>query len=99
MDQVSNFVQDICQMERFGGRCVRVDFGMWEIYDVANWTEDHAKQLHRRFPSIAHHVVACRKSLSGYCIVLERQQSSHAWTSVMVAGVMTAIMGAVVAAT
>jgi hypothetical protein len=24
---------------------VRVDFGMWEIYDVANWTEDHAPPL------------------------------------------------------
>ena len=99
MDQVDNFLQDLCQMDRFGGRCVRVDYGIWEIYDVANWTEDHVAQLHRRFPSIAHSVRACQKSLSGYCIVLERQQSSHTWTSVMVAGVMVAIMGAVAVAT
>jgi len=98
MDQVTNFLQDLCQMDRFGGRCVRVGHDVWEICDVANWTEDHVSQLHRRFPSMTHRVTACRKSLSGYCIVLERQQSSHTWSSVMVAGVMVAIMGAVAAA-
>jgi hypothetical protein len=98
MDQVIGFVQDLCHMDRYGGRCLRVDHGAWEIYDVASWTEEHAAALHKRFPSIAQSVVSCRKSLSGYCVILQLQQSSHAWTSLMVAGVMMAVMGAMVAA-
>jgi hypothetical protein len=85
-------------MERLGGRCLKVDDGAWEVYDVAHWTEEHAATLHRRFPSISQSIVSCRKSLSGYCIILQLQRSSHVWTSLMVAGVMVAIMGAIVLA-
>jgi len=96
MEQVIPFLQDLCEMQRFGGRCVRTDFGCWEIFDIAQWSEEHSTALRKRFPSIAPRVVSCRKSLSGFSVVLQIQKSSHAWTSVLVLAVMAAIMGGVV---
>jgi hypothetical protein len=52
--------------------------------------------LHNRFPAISARVVANRKSLSGFTVVLQHQTASHTWTSVLVCSVMIAVMAAVV---
>ena len=98
MEHVIPFLHDTCETQRFGGRIVRVDHGVWEIFDIAQWTEDHAAALRKRFPSIAPRVVSCRKSLSGFSVVLQLQRSSHAWTSLLVTAVMVAVMWGVVGA-
>ena len=82
-------------MDRYGGRCVRRDVDSWEIYDVAQWTEEQAQILHRRFPSLAVRIHACRSSLSGFILVLTLQRCSYTWTSLLVCFVMIAIMSAV----
>ena len=96
MEQVIPFLQDLCEMQRFGGRCVRTDYGCWEIFDISQWSEDHAAALRKRFPSIVPRVIGCRKSLSGFIVVLQIQQTSRMWTSLLVTSVMIAIMGGIV---
>jgi hypothetical protein len=83
-------------MQRFGGRCVRTDYGCWEIFDIAQWSEDHAAALRKRFPSVVPRVVGCRKSLSGFSVELRIQRSSHVWTSLLVMSVMIAVMCGIV---
>lgn len=93
-DRVGVFIHELCQMDRYGGRCMRPDEGVWEIYDIAQWTEEHATALRNAFPSLSVRVTSCRKSLSGFSVVLHLQRSSHAWTSLLVCAVMVASMGA-----
>ena len=94
MDHVSAHVRDLCQMDRCGGRVSKPDAGVWEVYDVAHWTEAHATSKRARFPSLSVSVASCRRSLSGFCVVITLERSSHAWTSVLVCAVMLTTMGA-----
>ena len=91
-DQVTPFIHDLCRIERFGGRCVRKEFGTWEIYDISQWSEDQALALQRRFPSISARVETSRRSLSGFCVVLHQHRASHAWIAVLVCGVMVSVV-------
>jgi hypothetical protein len=91
-DQVIPFVHELCMMDRVGGRCVRKEFGVWEIYDISQWSEDQAVALHRRFPSISARVEASRRSLSGFCVVLQQHRASHAWVAVLVCSVMVSVV-------
>ena len=93
-DKVGVFMHGLCQMDRYGGRCLRPDEGVWEIHDVAQWTEEHAAAVRATFPSLSVRVAACRKSLSGFSVVLSLQRSSHVWTSLLVCAGMVAAMGA-----
>jgi hypothetical protein len=90
-DKLTPFVQELCQMDRFGGRCVRLDSAAWEVHDVQQWTEEQAVRLRGRFPSIEARVVANRKSLSGFSILLTQQRVSQAWTSLLVTAVLVAV--------
>lgn len=49
-DQVIMFMHDLCRMDRFGGRCVRKDVGVWEVLDIQNWSEEQVIALHQKFP-------------------------------------------------
>ena len=91
-DQVTLFMHDLCRMDRFGGRCVRKDVGVWEVLDIQDWTEEQVIALHQRFPSISARVEANRKSLGGFCVVLNRHSSSHSWISVLVCTVMASVV-------
>jgi hypothetical protein len=91
---VGVFIHELCQMDRYGGRCTRPDEGVWEIYDIAQWTEEHATAIRATFPSLSVRVATCRKSLSGFSVILRLQRSSHVWTSLLVCAVMIAAMGA-----
>jgi hypothetical protein len=51
-DKVTPFIQELCCMDRFGGRCVRLDHTTWEVHDVHQWTEEQCARLRQRFPSI-----------------------------------------------
>jgi hypothetical protein len=95
-DKVASFIHDLCRMDRFGGRCRRVDQGRWEVDDIERWDENHYTALHHRFPTISACVVANRKSLSGFTVVLRHQTASHLWTSALICTVMLAVMAAVV---
>ena len=90
MDKVTPFVQELCQMDRFGGRCVRLDNASWELHDVQQWTEDQSTRLRNRFPSIEARVIANRKSLSGFSITLHQQRVSQAWATLLVTAVIVA---------
>ncbi len=30
-DELTAFIQDLCHFEKFGGRCMRKEFGVWEV--------------------------------------------------------------------
>jgi len=89
-DKVTPFVQELCQMDRFGGRCVRLDATSWELHDVQQWTEDQSLRLRGRFPSIEARVIANRRSLSGFSILLSLQRVSQAWAALLVTAVIVA---------
>ena len=57
-DKVTQFLQTLCQMERFGGRCTRIDHGTWEIVDISRWTEEQNLKLRSQFPSIEATIIA-----------------------------------------
>ena len=86
------FMHDLCRMDRFGGRCVRQDVGVWEVLDIQHWSEEQVIALHQRFPSVSARVEANRKSLGGFCVVLNRHSSSHAWISVLVCTMMVSVV-------
>ena len=77
-------------MDRFGGRCVRLDNTSWELHDVQQWTEDQSNRLRSRFPSIEARVIANRKSLSGFSILLSLQRVSQAWAALLITAVIVA---------
>ena len=89
-DRITPFVQELCQMDRFGGRCVRLDSTSWELYDIQQWTEDQSNRLRGRFPSIEARIIANRKSLSGFSVLLTLQRVSQAWASLLVTAVLVA---------
>lgn len=91
-DQVTPFIYTLCQMDRFGGRCVRKDSGVWEVLDINVWSEEYVVALHQRFPSISARVEANRNSLGGFCVVLQKHRASHAWIAVLVCGVMVSVV-------
>ena len=89
-DRVSPFIYELCRMDRFGGRCLRLDGSSWEVLDVQQWTEDHATALRHRFPRVSAKVVANCTSLTGFSILLQTHRASHAWTSLLVCATMIA---------
>jgi hypothetical protein len=91
-DQVVPFVYELCRMDRFGGRCVRKDFGVWEVIDIHQWSEEQVIALRHRFPSISAHIEANRNSLGGFCVILHQHRASHAWTALLVCAVMVSIV-------
>ena len=94
-DKVAPFIQAICHTDRFGGRCVRLDHGSWEVLDVQQWTEEQTAALQSRFPSLSVKIVANRKSLSGFSVSLQAQTVSHVWSSLLVCAIMVASNAAV----
>ena len=89
------FLQEICNTDRYGGRAVRVSNGLWELYDVGQWTEAQTDALKARFPSIECRVFTSRQSLSGFCVQLRRHRVHHVWASVLVCVVMVTVLVAV----
>jgi hypothetical protein len=89
-DKVTPFVQELCQMDRFGGRCVRLDSTSWELHDIQQWTEGQSERLRSRFPSIEMRVITNRKSLSGFTVLLNLQRVSQAWAALLVTAVIVA---------
>jgi len=94
-DKVTPFIQTVCQTDRFGGRCVRVDHGSWEVLDVHQWTEDQTASLQSRFPSLSVKITANRRSLSGFSVLLHVQSVSHVWSSLLMCAVIVATNAAV----
>jgi len=89
-DKVTPFMHELCQMDRFGGRCMRLDRDSWEAMDVPHWTDDQAMALRSRFPSINAQVASNRDSLSGFSIALRVERASVVWTSLLVCVVLIA---------
>lgn len=75
-------------MDRFGGRCIRINGAAWEVLDVERWPEEHQAALKAKFPRITASTVANRKSLSGFSVQLLMQRAPHAWISLMACAVM-----------
>ena len=91
-DRVGVFLHELCQMDKYGGRCTRPDEGVWEVFDLSQWTETHGSAVRTASPSLSVRVVTCRKSLSGFSVIFSRQRSSHMWTSLLVCAAMIAAM-------
>lgn len=94
-DKISAFLHELCRMEHYGGRCVRVDNDTWQVLDVSRWTEEQAQALHTHFPSLSARVVANRASLSGFSIMLCQNRASVIWTSITVSAMLIAAVAAV----
>ncbi len=86
------FLHELCRMDRFGGRCVRIDVGVWEVLDIHQWSEEQSVAFCQRFPSISVHVEANRKSLGGVSVVLRQHLASHAWVSLLLCTVMISVV-------
>ncbi len=97
-DRVAPFLHDLCSMDRLGGRCARLDDSTWELNDVAQWSDAQACRLRARFPALEATIMANRRSLSGFTVVLQRRRAPHAWVSLLAAGVLIAVHAAVVKA-
>ena len=82
-------------MDRYGGRCIRLDNDTWQILDVSRWTEEQAQALRARYPSLSARVVANRASLSGFSVTVRLSRVSVVWTSVMVTAMLIATVAAV----
>ena len=91
-DQVIPFCHELCRMDRVGGRITRREFGVWEITDIGQWSEEQVIALHKRFPSISARVESSRKSLSGFCVILQQHRASHVWVAVLVCGVLASVV-------
>ena len=91
-DRVTPFIHELCKMDRFGGRCVRKEFGIWEVYDINQWSEEQAVALHQRFPSISARVEANRRSLGGFSVRLQQHRASHVWVSLLVCAIMVSVL-------
>ena len=89
-DKVAPFMHELCQMDRYGGRCTRLSHDQWEVLDVQQWTEEQTALLQARFPSLTARIVANRKSLSGFSIVLDAHSASHIWSALVVCAAMMA---------
>ena len=87
-EQVSTFIHKLCQMDRFGGRCIRISESAWEILDIEHWSEYQQASLQSTFPRIAAKVTSNRKSLSGFSVLLRLQRAPHMWTSMLICAVM-----------
>lgn len=84
-DKITPFIRELCNTDRFGGRCTRLDHYTWEVTDISAWTEDQSSRLQSKFPSVQVKVVSDRKSLSGFSVQLVHQISSQAWISILTA--------------
>ncbi len=93
-DKLSDFVRDICNMDKFGGRCIRSDATTWEIIDITQWTEKQHIALRNKFPRIEAKVTTNHKSLSGFSVVLRSHKVSHAWISLLACAVMVTSIAA-----
>ena len=91
-DHVTPFIHELCRTDRFGGRCTQRECGVWEITDISQWSEEQVIALHRRFPSISARVEASRRSLSGFCVILQQNRASHAWMAVLVCAIMVSVV-------
>ena len=96
-DKVTPFIQPLCQMDRFSGRCIRLDSSTWEVHDVQQWTEDQSTRLRCQFPSIEARIVTNRKSLSGFSVLLTLQRVSQAWAALLVTAIIVAANAALAA--
>ena len=91
-DQFAAFIHKLCQMDRFGGRCIRINESTWEVLDIEQWSEHHQASLQSRFPRITAKVTTNRKSLSGFSVLLHLQKAPHMWTSMLICAVMMTAM-------
>ena len=94
-DRISAFVHDLCCMDRYGGRCIRLDNDAWQVLDVSRWTEEQAQALRAKYPSLSARVMVNRASLSGFSIMLQLNRASVTWTSVTVTAILIATVAAV----
>jgi hypothetical protein len=62
--------------------------------DTPQWTEEQHAALRCRFPRVAAKVVANRKSLSGFSVVLQVHKVSRAWISLLICAILVASVAA-----
>ncbi len=94
-NKISAFLHDLCRMDRYGGRCIRLDNDTWEILDVSRWTEEQAQELRARYPSLSARVLANRTSLSGFSVIVRLNRASVVWTTILVTVTLIAAVAAV----
>ena len=90
-DKVTAFIHTLCCMDRYGGRCLRINDCTWEVLDIEQWSETQHAAVRARFPQIAAKVTTNRKSLSGFSVLLRLQKAPRMWTSLLVCAVMITI--------
>jgi len=94
-DRITAYLHELCQMDRYGGRCIRLDNDTWQILDVSRWTEEQTQTLHARYPSLTAKIVTNRASLSGFSILLHLSRASAVWTSITVTVMLIATVAAI----
>ena len=67
---------------------MRTNESTWEVLDVGQWSENQQALLRARFPRLAAKVVANRKSLSGFSVLLCLHRAPHMWTALLVCAIM-----------
>lgn len=84
MEKVENFLRNMLQIQRLGGRVKRPNDHTLVLMDVSCWGDFQAAQLKDRFPCCDVRCEANSTSLSGFMIIVERkwQDQTTFWFTV-----------------
>lgn len=74
--ELKEYIRQLCNLDRQGGRLVKIDDDTVMLMDISQWTDDMAMCMKHRFPLISICVQQSRPSLSGFCIIFSN--SMHA---------------------
>lgn len=67
--RLEDFVGNMMDMERIGGRFHRAFGDRLELYDCLCWPQGASDRVQRHFPEVAIDVRSCRQSITGFAVV------------------------------
>lgn len=78
INTLTKYIENICNIQTCGGRCVRLTDKVCALYDHPIWTDMYHNSILLHFPSCVITVKTCESSLSGFVVMFELQQEPHA---------------------
>eukprot|EP00961_Rhodomonas_salina_P300152 3939517-Rhodomonas_salina.2 len=73
MDAILDFVSDMCDITRRGGRCTSNNVDAVEVSDIDRWTDEMTRKLLHHFPACSVDCVSATQSLNGFKIVIRNR--------------------------
>lgn len=73
MQGVKAKCETLCQMKKYGGRCVYIDEKTLRILDIEKWTAEMSEEIHHFIPNVSIDIFAHPKSLTGFCVEIKKK--------------------------